>query len=88
MELHWILQVFCVRQEDGGGVNRGSYRYSKSGESGEDPGQLEAPFLIFLTPGLIKQSNTRSKLNVSVRVRSSSPEGMRKQDRRIPILVY
>jgi len=24
LELHWILQVFCVRQEDGGGVNRGS----------------------------------------------------------------
>ena len=24
LELHWILQVFCVRQEDGGGVNWGS----------------------------------------------------------------
>ena len=24
LELHYILQVFCVRQEDGGGVNRGS----------------------------------------------------------------
>ena len=24
LELHRILQVFCVRQEDGGGVNRGS----------------------------------------------------------------
>ena len=24
LELHWILQVFCVRQEDGGMVNRGS----------------------------------------------------------------
>jgi len=24
LELHWILQVFCVCQEDGGGVNRGS----------------------------------------------------------------
>jgi len=24
LELHWILQVFCVRQEDGGGVNRRS----------------------------------------------------------------
>jgi len=24
LDLHWILQVFCVRQEDGGGVNRGS----------------------------------------------------------------
>ena len=24
LELHYVLQVFCVRQEDGGGVNRGS----------------------------------------------------------------
>ena len=24
VELHYILQVFCARQEDGGGVNRGS----------------------------------------------------------------
>ena len=24
LELHWILQVFCVRQEDGGGANWGS----------------------------------------------------------------
>ena len=24
LELHYILQVFCVCQEDGGGVNRGS----------------------------------------------------------------
>ena len=24
LELHWILQVFCVRQEDGGEVNCGS----------------------------------------------------------------
>ena len=24
LELHYILQVFCVRQEDRGGVNRGS----------------------------------------------------------------
>ena len=24
LELHYILQVFCVRQEDGGGVNGGS----------------------------------------------------------------
>jgi len=24
LELHYILQVFCVRQEDGGGVNRGN----------------------------------------------------------------
>ena len=24
LEMHYILQVFCVRQEDGGGVNRGS----------------------------------------------------------------
>jgi len=24
LELHYILQVFCVRQEDGRGVNRGS----------------------------------------------------------------
>jgi len=24
LELHYIQQVFCVRQEDGGGVNRGS----------------------------------------------------------------
>jgi len=24
LELHWILQVFYVLQEDGGGVNRGS----------------------------------------------------------------
>jgi len=23
LELHWILQVFCVRQEDAGGMNRG-----------------------------------------------------------------
>ena len=22
LELHYILQVFCVRQEDGGGLNR------------------------------------------------------------------
>jgi len=32
LELHWILQVFCVRQEDGGGVNWESYPHSKSGE--------------------------------------------------------
>jgi len=25
LELYWILQVFCVRQEDGGEVNRGNY---------------------------------------------------------------
>jgi len=24
LELHYVLQVFCVRQEDVGGVNRGS----------------------------------------------------------------
>jgi len=24
LELHYVLQVFCVRQEDGGGVNRRS----------------------------------------------------------------
>jgi len=24
LELHYILQVFCVRQKDGGGVKRGS----------------------------------------------------------------
>jgi len=24
LELHYVLQVFCVRQEDGGGMNRGS----------------------------------------------------------------
>ena len=24
LELHWLLQVVCVRQEDGGGVNQGS----------------------------------------------------------------
>jgi len=24
LELHWILQIFCVRQENGNGVNRGS----------------------------------------------------------------
>ena len=24
LELHYVLQVFCVRQGDGGGVNRGS----------------------------------------------------------------
>jgi len=24
LELHWVLQVLCVRQEDGGGANRGS----------------------------------------------------------------
>ena len=24
LELHWILQDFCVRQEDGGGVHWGS----------------------------------------------------------------
>jgi len=24
LELHYILQVFCVRQENGGGVNQGS----------------------------------------------------------------
>jgi len=27
LELHLILQSFCVRQEDGGGVNRGSLRH-------------------------------------------------------------
>jgi len=32
LELHYILQVFCVHQEDGGGVNRGSQRHSKSKE--------------------------------------------------------
>jgi len=30
--LQYILQVFCVRQEDRGGVNRGSQRHSKSEE--------------------------------------------------------
>jgi len=30
----------------------------KAESSGEDPGQLDASFLIFLTLGLIKQSNT------------------------------
>ena len=24
LELHYVLQVFCVCQEDGGGVNQGS----------------------------------------------------------------
>jgi len=28
LELRHILQLCCVRQEDGGGVNRGSYRHS------------------------------------------------------------
>jgi len=32
LELHCILQVFCVREEDGGGVNRGSWRHGKSDE--------------------------------------------------------
>ena len=32
LELHWILQAFFVCQEDGGEVNRGSWRHSKSGE--------------------------------------------------------
>ena len=34
--LHYILQVFCVHQEDGGGVNRGS-DIVKAKSSGEDP---------------------------------------------------
>ena len=45
LELHYILQIFCVRQEDGGGVNWG----------GSDI--VKASFQIFLTLGLIKQSN-------------------------------
>jgi len=36
LELHWILQVFCVRQEDGGGVNRGASDIVKVESSGED----------------------------------------------------
>jgi len=35
LELHWILQVFCVCQEDGGGVNHGEIVKAES--SGEDP---------------------------------------------------
>ena len=37
LELHYILPVFCVRQEDGGGVNRGSHHIVKAESSGEDP---------------------------------------------------
>ena len=35
LEMHYILQVFCVRPEDGGGVNKGS-DIVKAESSGED----------------------------------------------------
>jgi len=62
-KVHYILQVFCVRQEDGGGVNRarGASDIVKAESSGEDPratGGLVSR-QIFLTLGLIKQSNTK-----------------------------
>ena len=38
MRLHWILQVFCVRQEDGGGVKTGGASdIVKAESSREDP---------------------------------------------------
>ena len=32
LELHYVLQIFCVSQKDGEGVNQGSLRHSKSEE--------------------------------------------------------
>jgi len=43
----------------GEGWTGGASDIVKAESSGEDPGQLEASFLIFLTLRLIKQSNTR-----------------------------
>ena len=37
LELHYILQVFCVRQEDGGGRTGGASDIVKAERSGEDP---------------------------------------------------
>jgi len=37
LEMQHILQVFCVRQDDGGGVNRGASDTVKAESSGEDP---------------------------------------------------
>jgi len=55
LKLHYILQVFCVRQEDGEGVNRGSYArqaggiLSRSCRAPQDSDQSSFGFLLFFT---------------------------------------